>query len=164
MSWMPLLAVLAGMLISVQAALNARLGVLLQNPLLATTIALGVAFVMCLTLSLSTLTSLSLGHSLGNSQRLFIHDVTAIVPPYLWFTGGLLSAMGVGLLYFLIPKIGMSTMTVMSLSGQLAIASIAGHFGWFDLPETPFTLQKTIGFILLLSGVVLVSGETFHAH
>ena len=85
MNYLPLLAILAGVAISLQATLNARLGVLLQNTLLGT----GIAFM---------------------------------------------------------------------------VATAASHFGWFDLPQSPVTLQKTIGFFALFTGVVLVNGEKIHAY
>ena len=86
------------------------------------------------------------------------------VPVYLWFTGGALGALGVGLLYFLIPQMGIGPMTVFSLAGQLLVATAASHFGWFDLPQNPVTLQKLIGFFALFTGVVLVNGEKFYAY
>ena len=86
------------------------------------------------------------------------------VPVYLWFTGGTLGALGVGLLYFLIPQMGIGPMTVFSLAGQLLVATAASHFGWFDLPQNPVTLQKLIGFSALFTGVVLVNGENIYAY
>ena len=50
MSYLPLLAIFAGVAISMQATLNARLGVLLQNTLLGTGIAFMVGCLLCLTL------------------------------------------------------------------------------------------------------------------
>jgi transporter family-2 protein len=151
-SYLPLLAIFAGVAISLQATLNAHLGVLLQSTLLGTGIAFMVGCLLCLTLVVVT----------GNL------DVKAssfqTVPTYLWFTGGALGAFGVGLLYFLIPQMGIGPMTVFSLAGQLIIATVASHFGWFDLPQTSFTLQKLIGFFALIVGIVLVNGEKMYAY
>jgi transporter family-2 protein len=151
MSYLPLLAIFAGFAISLQVALNARLGVLLQNTLLGTGIAFMVGCLLCLTL-------------VAVSGK-FDLKATSLqtIPVYLWFTGGALGALGVGLLYFLIPQLGIGPMTVYSLTGQLLIATAASHFGWFDLPQSPVTLQKLIGFFALFTGVVLVNGENIYA-
>jgi len=149
---MPLLAIFAGVAISLQATLNARLGVLLQSSLLGTGIAFMVGALLCLSLVAATgkfdLKALSL----------------EAVPAYLWITGGALGALGVGLLYFLIPQMGIGPMTVFSLAGQLMVATAASHFGWFDLPQSPVTVQKIIGLFTLFGGVVLVNGDKIYAH
>jgi transporter family-2 protein len=151
-NYFPLLAIFAGVVISLQATLNARLGVLLQNTLLGTGIAFFVGCLLCLSLVAVT------GKFNVNATSL------QTVPVYLWFTGGALGALGVGLLYFLIPQMGIGPMTVFSLAGQLIVATAASHFGWFDLPQNPVTLQKLIGFFALFTGVVLVNGESFYAY
>ena len=152
MNYLPLLAIFAGVAISLQATLNARLGVLLQNTLLGTGIAFMVGCLLCLTLVAVT-----------GKFNIKAASLQA-VPVYLWFTGGTLGALGVGLLYFLIPQMGIGPMTVFSLAGQLLVATTASHFGWFDLPQNPVTLQNLIGFLSLFTGVVLVNGDNIHAY
>lgn len=152
MNHLTLLAIFAGIAISLQATLNARLGVLLGNTLLGTGIAFMVGCLLCFTLI-----------ALNGKFDLKVTSLQ-IVPVYLWFTGGALGALGVGLLYFLIPKMGVGSMTVYSLTGQLLVAMAVSHFGWFDLPQSPVTLQKIFGLIALFTGVVLVNGETIHAY
>ncbi len=152
MNYLPLLAVFAGVAISLQATLNARLGVLLHNTLLGTGIAFMVGCLLCLTIVAVT----------GK----FDMKATTLrtVPVYLWFTGGALGALGVGLLYFLIPQMGIGPMTIFSLAGQLLVATAASHFGWFDLPQNPVTFQKLIGFCTLFTGVALINGEKVYAY
>ena len=152
MNYLPLLAIFAGVAISLQATLNARLGVLLQSTLLGTGIAFMVGCLLCLTLVAVT-------------GKFEVKATTLTkVPVYLWFAGGALGALGVGLLYFLIPQMGIGPMTVFSLAGQLLVATAVSHYGWFDLPQNPLTLQKLIGFFALFTGVLLVNGEKFHAY
>lgn len=152
MSYLPLLAIFSGIMISLQATLNARLGVLLQNTLLGTGIAFMVGSLLCFSLIAVT------GKFDMNATSL------ETVPIYLWFTGGALGALGVGLLYFLIPQMGIGPMTVFSLAGQLLVATTASHFGWFELPQNPLTLQKLIGFFALFIGIFLVNGENIYAY
>lgn len=89
-------------------------------------------------------------------------DIQA-VPTFLWFSGGALSALGIGLFYYLIPKMGVATMMSYALSGQIIIASIASHMGWFNLPVKSFDGLKVIGLIALIIGLVLLNWEQRHA-
>jgi transporter family-2 protein len=79
------------------------------------------------------------------------------VPFYLWFSGGLLSAMGVALFYWLIPQMGAGAMISCAMAGQIILALIAGHLGWFNLPEKPLTLNTVIGCVSLILGVWLIN-------
>ncbi len=152
MNYLPFLAIFAGVAISLQATLNARLGVLLQNTLLGTGIAFMTGCLLCFIL-------------VAVSGKFAVKTASLqAVPVYLWFTGGALGALGVGLLYFLIPQMGIGAMTVYSLSGQLLIATIASHFGWLDLPQSPVTLQKVVGLFALIAGIMLINGEKAYAY
>ena len=145
MSTFPILAVLAGAAIAFQAGMNARLGVILKNPLLAT----GIAFLFaCFFTVLFML--------LSNRQLPVYADFKA-VPGYLWF-GGILSAFGVGSYYYLIPKMGVGSMMSYALTGQLILAVIAGHFGWFEQPVKPITLKVVLGVLAMAWGIVLING------
>ena len=86
------------------------------------------------------------------------------VPVYLWFSGGALSAFGVGMFYYLIPKMGVGSMMSYALSGQILIAIVASHFGWFELPVKPITQLKIAGALLLVTGVLLLNWELSYAH
>jgi len=151
-SYLPLLAIFAGVAISLQATLNARLGVLLQNSLLGTAIAFMVGCLLCLSIVAVT--------GKLDVKAASLHSV----PVYLWFTGGALGALGVGLLYFLIPQMGIGPMTVFSLTGQILVATVASHFGFFNLPQNPITLQTLIGVLAIFAGVALVNGDKLHAY
>ena len=87
-----------------------------------------------------------------------------MVPGYLWFSGGALSAFGVGVFYYLIPKMGVGTMMSYALSGQILIAIIASHFGWFDLPIKSITTLKVIGVIALITGILLINWESSNGY
>ena len=89
----PILAVFAGAAITLQAGMNARLGVLFKNPLLATAIAFLMACVFTLIFMMAT------------HRQLPVASDFKSIPTYLWF-GGILSAFGVGSYYYLIPKMG----------------------------------------------------------
>lgn len=142
-----LLALLAGAAIATQASMNARLGVLLQSSLSATAIAFGMS---CL-FTLTVLALVGQHHPGWQAAR--------AVPLYLWFSGGMLAATGVGLFYFLIPKMGIGPMMSYALTGQLLIAVISSHFGWFELPLKPFTMTRLFGVAALVVGTVLINRD-----
>ncbi|CAA0104566.1 Uncharacterised protein [BD1-7 clade bacterium] len=152
MNILPLLAIAAGVAISLQATLNARLGVLIDSALLSTGFAFSVGAIICWVIAIAS-------GQLASSADQLTH-----APLYLYVSGGFLGALGVGMLYFLIPKIGIGPMTVFSLGGQLFVATIASHFGWFDLPQSSVTPIKLIGIATLIVGVVLTNSEVLYAH
>jgi transporter family-2 protein len=147
MYFLALLALAAGAAISVQATMNAQLGVLLNNSMLGTSIAFIFSGLFALIfMAIST-------------KHYPVLDDIKTVPTYLWFSGGALSAFGVGSFYYLIPKMGVGPMMAYALSGQLVIAMIASHFGWFDLPTKSINLLKITGALSLFIGVLLINWE-----
>lgn len=147
----PILAIFAGAAITLQAGMNARLGVLFKNPLLATAIAFLLACIFTLIFMVAT-----------HRQLPIASDIKA-VPTYLWF-GGILSAFGVGSYYYLIPKMGVGSLMSFALSGQLILAVIAGHFGWFEQPVKPITVKTIVGLLAMVLGIIFINGGTTDAH
>ena len=147
MSYLSLLALLAGAAIATQATMNAKLGVLLNNSLIGTTIAFSFSCIFTLVAA-----SASTKHypQLQTMQS---------VPIYLWFSGGALSAFGVAMFYYLIPKMGVGSMMSYALTGQIVIAIIASHFGWFDLPVKQINIVKSAGVVALIVGILLINWE-----
>ncbi len=147
MNYFGLLALFAGMAISMQASMNAQLGVLLKNSLMSTVIAFSVSG-LCSLLALLVMTK--------NYSHIF---EIKTVPIYLWFSGGTLSAMGVGIFYYLIPKIGIDSVMTYALIGQIILAITASHFGWFDLPIKALNIKRILGLLILIMGVLLVDRD-----
>lgn len=147
MSILALFAIAAGAAIAIQATMNAQLGVVLKNSILATCIAFLLSFMITVIALLLTTT-----------QYPNIAELKS-VPAYLW-CGGILSAFGVAMFYVLIPKMGAGNMMSYALTGQLLIALLASHFGWFNLPVKSIDSIKTIGAILLIIGVVFINWRT----
>ncbi|MGY6275186.1 DMT family transporter [Methylomonas sp. MgM2] len=152
MGQLSFLAMLAGVAIACQATMNARLGVLLNSPLLAS----GIAFLFSF-----LLTAIAVAASTKHYPQ--IAQIRA-VPIYLWFAGSVFSAFGVATFYYLIPKMGVGSMTSFALSGQILIAMIAGHYRWFGLAENPINAFKLVGLLALIVGIWLINWESPHAH
>ena len=151
-SSLSLLALAAGAAIAIQATMNAQLGVLLKSSMLGTSI----AFLFSCVFTVSAM-------MLSTKQYPQMDDIKS-VPLYLWFSGGALSAFGVGMFYYLIPKMGVGSMMSYALSGQILIAIVVSHFGWFDLPVKPINAIKAFGVVSLIAGVLLLNWEPSNAH
>jgi len=80
------------------------------------------------------------------------------VPPYL-FISGFLSAFIILGMTFLIPILGPRKTFILTISGQVLMAMIVGHFGVFNLPKNPITAQKIIGAVLLIAGVAVTTNS-----
>jgi transporter family-2 protein len=139
-----LLAFTGGIFLALQAGINAQLGTLLKNPLLASVTTSFCSFIFALS---------AVSLSIKNSP-----DWVEIkqVPVYLWFSGGFFSVLGVSLYLYTIPKLGVSHIISLGLSGQILFAVVAGHFGWLALPLEPLTFKRLIGMIVMIIGVVLI--------
>jgi len=151
-SYLSLLALGAGAAIAIQAAINSQLGVLLKSSMLGTSIAF---LVSCIFTVLAMVISIK--------QYPQMSDIKS-VPLYLWFSGGALSAFGVGMFYYLIPKMGVGSMMSYALSGQIMIAVIVSHFGWLGLPMKQIDGLKVFGVISLITGVILLNWEPTYGH
>lgn len=143
-AYLTLVAFVAGAAIATQAALNARLGVLLDNPASATVVAFLAALVSTVIGTIVFRSSLPDARLVGQ------------VPLHLWITGGVMSAVGVGLYYWLIPKLGVGQVIVYGLGGQLLMATTASHFGWFHLPVSRINSVQALGLACLAIGILLV--------
>jgi transporter family-2 protein len=150
-SILSLLALLAGAAIAIQATMNAQLGVLLKSSMMGTSIAFLFALIFTVLVML-----------LSIKQYPNLTEVKS-VPLYLWFTGGGLSAFGVGMFYYLIPKMGVGSVISYALTGQILIAVVASHLGWFDLPIKLINTSKMMGVALLITGVLLINWESSYA-
>ena len=147
MNYPAIIALASGAAISTQAAMNAHLGNLLKNPLLATCIAFSSSIIFTLVATVFY------------TKDYPTIEIIRSIPVYLWFTGGILSALGISMFYYLIPKMGLGPMMSYALTGQLIIAVTASHFGWFDLPVSSLTTGKLAGVVALIVGVVLINQE-----
>ncbi len=139
-----LLSFSVGIMVVIQGGINARLGVLLNNSLLATSTALTMS------------ASLTLIAVLITVRQFPNMDQIREIPVYMWVTGGFISFFAVTLFYYIIPRVGISTAVTFGLAGQLIFAAIAGHFGWFNMPLDTITLKKVMGLIVMIAGVILI--------
>ena len=140
-----ILAILGGVFLAAQGGFNSSLGVVLRNPFLASVVAFFFS------------TFFAILFLVFNQNKIPNISVIKSVPLHLWFTGGLLSVIGISIYYYTIPKLGISTMISLGLFGQLTFSIIAGHFGWLNLPIEPLSIKKALGFLSMLLGILLIN-------
>ena len=137
-----LLALVAGVLLAIQAPTNAILGKASGSPVMAAFISFVVG-------------SLALGAvTFATTGRLFAPGLRQ-VPWYAW-AGGLYGAVFVAVAAFAAPRIGVGVLLTAAVAGQLAAAILLDHYGLLGLSRHPATLTRIAGVLLVFAGAWLV--------
>ena len=145
------IAMLAGSCIAIQAAMNARLGQLFNNAWLAT----GYAFLTSFLLVAAFVVCFHHKQVVAQWQTVNFSQI----PWYLWLSC-LLSVIGVGSMYWLIPKMGVGNLMSYALTGQILFAMVISHFGLFESPQKLLNNTKLLGSALLIVGIILINKES----
>ena len=136
------MALLAGMLLAIQAAINSQLGVALnQQPLTAAL----VSFLM------GSLALFGMVLAQGNLGSL------ALMPEQPWWrwVGGLMGAFMVCATIVLAPKLGVANMLLFIILGQLLSGMVIDHFGLLGMPVKPVDVSKLMGIGLMVLGLAV---------
>lgn len=137
------LAIVAGVSIVVQQALNANLRFALNSAAWSgfVSYAVGVACMALLAVALR--------------DPVPSASVAARIPWWAW-SGGLFGAIFIGLAIFLVPQLGAATFIALLVAGQMLGSLAFDHFGWLGLTPRPIDWQRLIGVALLIGGVALI--------
>lgn len=138
-----LLAIVAGAALPMQAALNAKMGSLVNSPVMSGFISFFVGTV-----------------------GLFVYMLIARVPltnflqareakPHLWLAG-ILGAFYVTSVIVLVPRLGVALTFGLVISGQMLLSVMFDHFGLLGLPVHQVSPLRIAGIILVIAGVVLI--------
>lgn len=137
-----LLAASGGMLLAVQAPVNARLRSAVGSPLAAGLVSFAIGTVLLLVLLLA---SGGLGGLAGVGGG-----------PWWAYLGGVCgTAVVVGTLIST-PRIGVLATFVAVIVGEVAMATAIDRFGWFGVTPRPLAWDRILALVLLLSSLVLV--------
>lgn len=136
------LAALAGVLVGMQAPINSRLGRDLGSVQAAT-----FSFVVG-SIALAVVALLFYGGlgSFGEAGK----------APAWSLVGGLLGAVYVTVAILTVRTLGVSALTATVIAGQLTAAVLIDRFGLLGIAKQPIDMQRIIGLVLLVVGVVLV--------
>jgi transporter family-2 protein len=137
--------ILCGMLLSVQAGVNAQLSRMLGQPILAATASFAVGL----------LTLICLDFVFRLSPPSFASLRT--IPFYQWLGGGFLGALYLSGNISLAPRLGVGSLMALLVAGQLITAMTLDHFALLGFPQHSFSLPRALGAAFLIAGAVLVS-------
>jgi bacterial/archaeal transporter family-2 protein len=82
-------------------------------------------------------------------------SLMAKVPWWAW-SGGMFGAIFIGLSIFLVPQVGAATFLALLVTGQMLGSVTFDHFGWLGLTQRSVDAPRLIGVALLVGGVVLI--------
>lgn len=136
-------AFLTGAVIPLQLAFNAQLGQVTRNPYSAGLI----VFLLGMTVFLVLI-------AIDRTPMPRLDDLTA-APVTIWF-GGVLAALYIFSVVSLTPRLGVGTITMLILAGQIFMALLIDHFGAFGAQQHSISVQKIVGATLVLVGAILV--------
>lgn len=138
-----LLAVVSGAVLPVQAALNAKMGKAVGDPVYAALISFVVGSLGLLLYCIITKVELSQISQAGT------------VDWSVW-SAGLLGAFYVAAVIILVPKIGAALTFGLVVTGQLTFSVLIDHYGLLGLSVHPFNWQRLAGIALIIGGVLLI--------
>jgi len=144
MIWLLLLtALVAGMLLPVQVGINAELRTFLGHPILAATVQflVGALVLICVLIALG----IPLPH---------IGKVSA-APWWVWL-GGLCGANYIVIAILVGPRLGASTLTAVTVTGQIIVSLVLDHFGAVGYPVHPVSGWRILGAAFLVAGLALI--------
>lgn len=133
---------LAGVLVGMQPAINARLG-----RSVGTFQAASISFIVG-TIFLLLITVFTSGGFAG-----FGHVGRV---PWWALTGGLLGAIYVAISLVAVRALGASGIAAVVITGQLAISVVVDRLGLFGLARQPIHVHRIVGLVLLAAGAALV--------
>lgn len=137
------IALFAGALLPIQAALNSRMGKSINNPVGAAFISFAVGTIaLCFLIFVS---KQSFNFSMAYKQA----------PWYAWL-GGLLGSFYVAASITILPRLGVALTFSLVIVGQLFIALLMDHFGLLGVAVKSINLYRVIGVIFLIAGVILI--------
>jgi len=138
-----LLALVAGVVLTVQVGVNSALRGGVGNPVMAALISFVVGSAALLAFLLLTRTPWP-----GRPQLL-------AAPAWAWL-GGVLGAFYVVSTIVVGPRIGAAALLALIVLGQLATSLLVDHFGWLGFPQHPLTPLRVLGSLMLFGGVLLI--------
>lgn len=136
-------AFLIGVMLPVQAGVNAQLRTQLGNPLLAALASFAVGTVALALVALVT-------------RARFSGTPFTAIPWYQW-TGGLLGAFYIAAAVVLAPRLGAAALIATVVAGQMIASLVLDTRGWVGFSQQPLSTSRLVGGILVIAGVLLIN-------
>ncbi|WP_338207618.1 DMT family transporter [Lactiplantibacillus paraxiangfangensis] len=138
------LAILIGIFLPVQTAVNSKLRIFVKSPYLSSMISFLIATVFLVLTSLLT-----------HSSLLISSRVMSTIPWWAWL-GGVVGVIGLTANILLFPILGSVQTVIMPILGQILMSLLIDNFGWFRVAQKPLDFLKIIGALVLIVGVILI--------
>jgi transporter family-2 protein len=138
-----LLAIAAGAMMPTQGAVNYKLAIHLQNPLLAAIISFAIGLIALIAFAVFSGVPL---HQLGQVKH---------APPISWI-GGLLGAFFVTAVILTVPKLGVALTFSLLVLGQMIATLPIDHYGFAGVMVRAINWQRITGVLLIIAGVILI--------
>lgn len=136
------LALFAGVMIPVMAALSGALGRGFGNPAYAALITAGVGFAGVLAFTL-----------ISGAQAPSLTALRAASP--LQLAAGLGMALYICSITFLAPRFGVGNAIMLVVAGQIISAAFIDHWGLFGGPHKPIDWLRAFGLVVMVIGVAI---------
>ena len=136
-------AIVVGLVLPLQAGINAQLRIGLGHPVLAALASFAVGTVALLLLAAGVRTPLPVSGGLAR------------IPWWQW-TGGLLGAGYIAAAVVLAPRLGAATLIAAVVAGQMIASLVLDHFGWAGFAQHAISGPRLLGAGLVIVGVVLI--------
>ncbi|MFD1788929.1 DMT family transporter [Sphingomonas floccifaciens] len=136
-----ILTLLAGIGVAAQAPTNAMLAKVSGSTLLASLVSFSVG-------------TAAIAIVWAASDRVSPTTLRA-APSWAWL-GGIYGAIYVATAAYAAPRLGVATMLMVAIGGQLVAAVVIDHFGLFGLRAEPVSASRIAGLVLVFAGVLLV--------
>lgn len=140
------LAIAAGMVVPIQAALNVKLGKAVGDPMYGAFLAFLVGTLGLLAYVL--IARVDLSQIQGTSAESWT----------IWL-GGLCGAFFVAALIILTPRLGVALTLGLTVAGQMGFSLLVDHYGWFGTPVQVISWPKIGGVLLIVAGVWMVQSN-----
>lgn len=141
-----LLALLAGMMMPTQGAINHKLATYVNSPILASFVSFCIGTVGLLVYLIATGVSFSPVWETKN------------IPAIAWL-GGLLGAFFVASTTVLVPRLGVALTFSLFILGQMLITLVIDHFGLLGVPIKSINWLRIVGVSCIVLGVILVQNN-----
>jgi len=144
MNWIFIvLAILAGMALPLQGAINSKLASFMHNPFLSALISFTIGTIALLIYVLVSRIPLS--------QLSGVREA-----PMITWIGGLLGAFFITATLLTVPKLGVALTFSLVILGQMIVTLPMDHFGLLGVMVRSITWPRILGVVLVIAGTILI--------
>lgn len=138
-----ILMLFLGVVLTVHLAMNAQVGVIVQNAKMGNAIFW----------TIGAITAIIIGLTAWDAD---VFNRLKEVPFWLLTAGAMGGALVFGIAWVM-PQIGAARGFVLMIAGQVITGLVLSHFGLLGSPVEPISLYKILGALLLVAGVSIVT-------